>query len=393
MTLSTVTYLFKERNLNFHGMSNTRRHKLSPLQKNLSNFLYITDLDETIQKTQLIYIDKIYTNNKIDPDLHKNIYNIHKSNYKNYLLLKEDIRTIKNYLPDQSDTNIEIQSQKKTTKKEEFNLNKFKYLNNKLLNLNEHSMSPKVILFLLRNQIFSLEIEKENLKLEKDSTKEDYLSKYNRIKFEVDKLIKEQSNIENNHNIIDTLQSRIKNLELEKSNLEKIVEDERTEINKNRIKKEETETKINWAKSKKVIKKLKKETGYTELLLENERINQKINLQEQQIKKIKLNKQNVLNELDQENKSKNTILENSKKEIEKKQQELDASSLEIIKLRNSTKVLDKLSEKLDLINNFSFSTDLVKTINNRNRNKNNSLNSLNKYKKDFVSNNNNNNER
>ena len=33
MTLSTVTYLFKERNINFHGMSNTRRHKLSPLQK------------------------------------------------------------------------------------------------------------------------------------------------------------------------------------------------------------------------------------------------------------------------------------------------------------------------------------------------------------------------
>ena len=39
-------------------MSNTRRHKLSPLQKtknktnkkNLSNFLYITDLDDTIQK-------------------------------------------------------------------------------------------------------------------------------------------------------------------------------------------------------------------------------------------------------------------------------------------------------------------------------------------------------
>ena len=33
MTLSTVTYLLKERGLILHGMSNTRRHKLSPLQK------------------------------------------------------------------------------------------------------------------------------------------------------------------------------------------------------------------------------------------------------------------------------------------------------------------------------------------------------------------------
>jgi hypothetical protein len=84
MTLATVTYLFKEIGINIHGMSTTRRHKLSPLQKNLSNFLYITDLDETIEKTQLIYIDKIYTNNKIDPDLHKNIYEIHKQNVKNF---------------------------------------------------------------------------------------------------------------------------------------------------------------------------------------------------------------------------------------------------------------------------------------------------------------------
>ena len=67
MTLSTVTFFFiRERGLNLHGMSNTRRHKLSPLQKNLSNFLYITDLDDTIQNTHLIFLDKIFTNNKID---------------------------------------------------------------------------------------------------------------------------------------------------------------------------------------------------------------------------------------------------------------------------------------------------------------------------------------
>lgn len=77
MTLSTVTSLFKERGINLHGMSTTRRHKLSPLEKNLSNFLYITDLDDTIQNTHLIYLDKVYTNNKIDQDLYKELYKMH----------------------------------------------------------------------------------------------------------------------------------------------------------------------------------------------------------------------------------------------------------------------------------------------------------------------------
>jgi len=55
MSLPTVTSIFKAKGINFHGMSNTRRHKLSPLQKNLSNFLYITDLDDTIYNTELIF--------------------------------------------------------------------------------------------------------------------------------------------------------------------------------------------------------------------------------------------------------------------------------------------------------------------------------------------------
>lgn len=387
MTLSTVTYLFKERELNLHGMSNTRRHKLSPLQKNLSNFLYITDLDDTIQKTHFIYIDKIYTNNKIDPDLHKNIYKIQKYNFKKFLLLKDDIKTIENSIQDLSDTNkiVDIQSPK-IKKIKEFNLKRLNYLNNKLLNLSEQSMSPKVIIFLLRNQIFSLEIEK--LRFEKYSSNKDYLSKYNRINLEVDKLIIEQSNIKNNHNnIIDTLNSRVQNLELEILNLEKIIDDERKKMEINSIKNLENKQKINWAKSKKEIKKLKKETGYNETLLENDRLNHNINLQEQQIKIKKLETKNVLNELYHEEIRKDIELENPTKEIEKKQKELEASNLNLI---NSNKVLDKLSEKLDLINNFSFSKDLVNTINNRNRNnKNNSLNSLNKDKNDFVSNNNN----
>ena len=162
MTLSTITYLFKERKLNFHGMSNTRWHKLSPLKKNLSNFLYITDLDDTIHKTQLIYIDKIYTNNKIDPDLHKNIYNIQKCNDRNYILLKKDIITIKNSIQDLSDTNTNTYTNIEIKKIKELKLKRLEYLNNNLLNISEHYLSPKVIIFLLRNQNFSLEIEKLN---------------------------------------------------------------------------------------------------------------------------------------------------------------------------------------------------------------------------------------
>jgi hypothetical protein len=173
MTLSTVTYLFKEIGLNLHGMSTTRRHKLSPLQKNLSNFLYITDLDDTIQKTHLIYIDKIYTNKKIDLDIHKNIYEIHKQNTKIFRLLKDDIRNMEQAILNLSekkkktDTNIDNQSQQ-INKIKEFYSKRLNYLNNKLLNLNEQSMSPKVIIFMLRNLIFNLEIEKWRIESHKD---------------------------------------------------------------------------------------------------------------------------------------------------------------------------------------------------------------------------------
>ena len=191
MTLSTVTFLFKERGLNLHGMSNTRRHKLSPLHKNLSNFLYITDLDDTIKKTHLISIDNLYTNNKIDSDLHKNIYKMHKENFETYKTLQDDKRKIKKEIKKFriSDTDKENQMNKIITninkidiynitnhqqdqisegiakRKKEFKENlliekRLEYLNNKIVNLKDQSMSPKVIIFMLRNQIFKLEIEK-----------------------------------------------------------------------------------------------------------------------------------------------------------------------------------------------------------------------------------------
>ena len=361
MTLSTVTYLFKEKKLNLHGMSTTRRHKLSPLHKNLSNFLYITDLDDTIQKTHLIYIDKIYTNNKIDPDLQKNIYEIHKDNFKTFLLLKEDIKTIQDTIQALSDkiTNTNIANQSPQIKKEsEFNFKRLNFLNNKLENLNKQSMSPKVIIFMLRNQIFNLELEKLSFEKDKDSNKKDSLSEYNRINLEIDQLITEKSNIENNHNIIiDTLNYKVKNLELEILNLEKLVYDERTEIDTNRGKTLEYDLKLSLGKSKKSKKEKRKE-----IKLENERLNHQINLQQQQITNKNLEKKDVLYELDLKQITRKNDLEESTQEIYKKQQELEASNL---KLTVKNKVLDKLNKKLDLINNISFSEDLVNSINNR----------------------------
>ena len=91
-------------------------------------------------------------------------------------------------------------------------------------------MSPKVIIFLLRNQIFSLEIEKLRLEKDKKDRNKNYLSKYNRIKLEIDQLIIEKRNIKyNNDIIIDTLHSRVKILELEILNLEKLLDDKRKE--------------------------------------------------------------------------------------------------------------------------------------------------------------------
>ena len=65
MNLPTLKYLFKEQSLNFHGMSTTLRHKLSPLEENLSNFLYVSDLNESLEITHLCYNDSIFTNNTI----------------------------------------------------------------------------------------------------------------------------------------------------------------------------------------------------------------------------------------------------------------------------------------------------------------------------------------
>ena len=404
MTLSTVTFLFKERGLNLHGMSNTRRHKLSPLHKNLSNFLYITDLDDTIKKTHLIFIDNLYTNNKIDSDLHKNIYKIHKENFETYKTLQDDKRKIEKEIEKFriSDTNKEnkmneiitninkigiynitnhqrdqisegIAKRKKEFKENLLKEKRLEYLNNKIVNLKDQSMSPKVIIFMLRNQIFKLEIEKWEFetRIKKDShNKKDYLTEYYKLKDQIEELISEKSNLENNENIIiETLNSNVKTLESEISDLEKLVEEQRTEIAKNREKQSEFIAQNVGMGQKKQKKKLK------EMRLENETLNQQINIEEQQIKTKKLETKDILSELYKKQKQTHKSQEIAetvekigeiKKEIKTKLQNLDASNL--ISTANEI-VLDKLNEKIDLIQNMFITQNLINTINNRKKRK------------------------
>jgi hypothetical protein len=174
-------------------------------------------------------------------------------------------------------------------------------------------------------------------------------------------------------------------LESEILNLEKLVDVGRTEIDNNRIK-QKNFTDISKNMNQKTVKNKKKE-----MRLDNEKINHQINIQEQQIKRKKLEKKDANCELDKNQQIKNNEITTTTKEIEQKQQDLEVLNLHFTA---NNIVLDKLNENIDFINNISFSQNLVNTINNRNRNrnrknKNNSLNSLNKEdKKDLVSNNN-----
>ena len=64
-------------------MTITRRHKLSPLQTMLSTFLYLTDLDPTIQQNHLIFEDNILTSTKMDLALYRELSETNNNNLKN----------------------------------------------------------------------------------------------------------------------------------------------------------------------------------------------------------------------------------------------------------------------------------------------------------------------
>jgi hypothetical protein len=345
MNLSTLTYLFKERGINIHGMSTTRRHKLSPLEKNLSNFLYITDLDASIQKTHLYFMDNIFTNTKIDFDLYKNIYIIQNNNFKKLYEIYGEILTIKNELS--------------TEKNKKKNL---MFLFNKLQNLYNNSMSSTVLICLLRNLIFEL----EKLIIEnKEGKHKDLLSLYNNIKVEVEELINSQ---EEDQIIIKKLNSRVESLDLEIKNLEIIVKTKETEVNEIKLINLEKKIQRKAAKSKGLKKQLKRINK--PMVEKNSRLNIKLNLNKQLLKNKTLE---IVKTVDIRDKAQNENLY-LKKVIENKKIELENSKLN---LNNFNKELESMSKNLDLISNLSFSKNLLFKINRKNK-----LN-----KSDFVSNN------
>lgn len=202
MNLPTVTYLFKERGINAHGMSTTRRHLLSPLEKNLSNFLYVTDLEETIKIFNLYYTDEVFSSKKIDFQLYKNISKIQEYN------LKKRSNIIK-----------EIESRDSIASQEFKDISNNKslgYLINKLNNLENNSMNPLVLILLLRNYIFEL----EKMLNDKKGSHKDLLTLYNNNNLEVEKLIKQYDD----HQItINKLQSKVEELILGISQSDEII--------------------------------------------------------------------------------------------------------------------------------------------------------------------------
>lgn len=239
MNLPTVTYLFKERGINIHGMSVTRRHKLSPLEKNLSNFLYFTDLDDTIQNTHLHFIDKIFTNNKIDFELYKDISKI----YDNILItdssISNEIISLENELEETGDSNWKLGK-------------KIRLLKNKSQNLINNSIGAAGFYLCLRTWVLDL-----GLKIGiKDDKHKDLLSLYNKLKEEMDLLYKESNDWANN---IKNLKLKIEELEREKLLLESAVDTNQKKVNDNKlINQENKKQKKKAAKNKSLKKKIKK---------------------------------------------------------------------------------------------------------------------------------------
>ena len=212
MNLPTVKYLFKERNINPHGMSITWRHKLSPLEENLSNFLYVTDLNESSKISHLCYSDEVFTSNKLDLKLYKEISLIQKYNFIVQSETTNKLISLSN--------NITSSNNENKFKKDIKNSS----LYNKYINITNSAINPLVIILLKRNYIFELEKRlNEGLKNNKD-----LLSIYNDVILQVDNLIKLN---DNKQMIIEELDSIIKELELKIAVFEDKISKDQNELN------------------------------------------------------------------------------------------------------------------------------------------------------------------
>ncbi len=355
MNLPTVIYLFKERGINFHGMSISWRHKLAPLEDNLAIFLYVAHLKATIETSNLVYKDKVFTNNKLDLQLYKDIYKIQEYNHKKISVFSKEIASIENEI---SQYPKEIYFQKKKL-----------YFERKLQNLENNSMSNIAIVLLFRNHVFEL---KNNIN-EKKGIRNKILDLYQ----ETDKSIKEEiSRKDDFYVIVEKLKNEIEALEKKLSSLDVIIETKKELVNKNKIinqnDKKQKKIAVKSAKNKKKKEILKKKfmpdpAKLKEIAIQNEQLVRS----ESSSKKLLLKRKEKIQELNI-NKEKALGL-NSK--IEKDKSNLNNLDLD---LKNSSIELENLSKSLDLGNNLSFSSGFFNEINNRSRKTNNN-------KSDFVS--------
>lgn len=243
MNLPTRTYLFKERYINAHGMSISWRHKLSPLEENLSNFLYVTDLNDSIQTSHLCYSDNVFTSNKLDFELYKNISLIQEFTYNKVSLISNELNYIMENYPE-----LKINKREKM-----YILKKYK----KYENIKKSAINPLVIILMKRYHIFELE---KRLRIVQGLHKDKDLLKSNMdIKHYIDKLINFDKN---QQNIINILNSNIQDLEKNILILEEKIKERRAdldihkEINKNN--KIIRKSKLSTAKTKKQKKKIRK---------------------------------------------------------------------------------------------------------------------------------------
>jgi DNA-dependent RNA polymerase len=346
MNLPTVTYLFKERKINAHGMSITWRHKLSPLEENLSNFLYVTNLNESAQISHLCFSDEVFTSNKIDFNLYKEISLIQEFNFKKKLEIGEKIKSIVN----------RIEPLSTDTERNKLNLY------TKYQNIEKSAINPLVIILLKRNHIFEL----EKILNDAQGSHKDLLSVYNNTNLEVNNLIKLNNN---KQNIIKELNVKINNLELEISKFENKMNKKLLEQNKHKkINKENKiirKIKIKAAKTKKEKKKIRKKNKTN--IVESGIINVKI-MRDQNLLKNKINeKEKILDEIIS-NKKEMFDLKNI---IEKKIDDKKGLELNLI---NSNNKLENISNDINSNSKFSFSKDLVNKFNLLRKNRKNSSN-------------------
>jgi len=174
--------------------------KLTSLEANLSNFLYVIDLNKSIQISYLCFSDNVFTSNKINFKIYKEISLIQEFSFKKKLNINKEIERI-----------IEITDRIKISKGNKFYIQN---IYNKSVNIDKTSINSLVIILLKRNLIFELE-----KRLNEYQGNHKYLLKiYRDINLELNNLInlnKDKQSIIENPNI------KIRNL---KEDINKLVE-------------------------------------------------------------------------------------------------------------------------------------------------------------------------